>query len=76
MKKETINLAYAQSLLADIRAANDRILLQRDTMVDWLEECVERAAAPGYELKPEEIEQLNALKQFLQVRKVAGSTRA
>ncbi len=57
----------------EILAAPDVWIPRRDTLLDWLNSFVLRAAAPNYELGETEDADLKALDRFLRHRKVPAA---
>ncbi len=65
MKTQNDSLIHARALQADILAAPDLQLPRREVLLEWLDGFVKRATAPAYEVGGTELDDLNALDQFL-----------
>jgi hypothetical protein len=68
--EEKTNQLLAKSLLADIQGAPTAFLPRRDTLVDWLNAYLLRAARPGYVMDPTEADDLAELEKFIRAHDV------
>lgn len=57
--------AHATSLLADIHSASATFLPRREELELWLRDFLRRSAAKGFHVAGEDVENLNALDQFV-----------
>ena len=73
MNTQSENISRANALRGEILAAPDVWIPRRDSLLDWLNAFVLRAAAPSYELGETEAADLMALDRFLRHRKVPSA---
>jgi hypothetical protein len=73
MNTQSENISRANSMRGEILAAPDVWIPRRDTLLDWLNAFLLRAAAPSYELGETEEDDLKALERFLRHRKVPAA---
>lgn len=67
--------AYAHSLQADLQAAPRADVPRRDVLLGWLEDFLRRAAAKGFALASEDLENLIALDKFVRVNRIPATVR-
>ena len=70
MSIQTAYLTHARALRSEILAAPDVWLPRRQILLEWLENFLQRAGAPAYELGSTEADDLAALDTFLRKQKV------
>ncbi len=70
MNSSSEQLIRARALKADILAASGVWLPRREILLEWLDEFLERASAPNYEIEEGEASDLRALDHFLRQQKV------
>jgi hypothetical protein len=73
MNTQNENISRANAMRGEILAAPDVWLPRRDSLLDWLNAFVLRAAAPSYALGETEEADLKALDRFLRHRKVPAA---
>ena len=71
--KNQEHLVHARALQSDILAAPGVWLPRRDILLQWLENFLQRVAAPKYELGETEAEDLAALEKFLRKKSVPAA---
>lgn len=76
MNEKNENLSRAQAMRDDILASPDVWLPRRDTLLDWLNAFVQRAAMPSYTIGETEAADLTALDRFLRNKKVPAVVQA
>ncbi|HZL46762.1 MAG TPA: hypothetical protein VFC28_11085 [Opitutaceae bacterium] len=67
---------YATSLLADFRALNKGDVPRQEVLTDWLEDFLLRARRHAFTIGPTDVENLNALDDFVRLNRIPATARA
>ncbi len=76
MTELTTYQTYATSLRDDIKSATTAGLPRRDVLLDWLDEFLLRAKKRDFEMQQTDVENLNALDQFVRFNGIPATVRA
>ncbi len=76
MTELTTYQAYATSLRDDIKSAATAGLPRRDILLDWLDDFLLRAKKRGFQMQQTDVDNLNALDQFVRFNGIPVTVRA